>query len=104
MDLTNNGFQILRGDELKEFKIAFDGDIYVGIKTVRLGLFDFRSFLNIGMLLTTSERAKELRSCILDIVIAVMKEKSGGSTKYVNRRDRNYVGSAFVEEDYHKKN
>ena len=68
-----------------------------------LGLFDFRSFLNIGMLLTTSEKAKKLRSMMLDIVIAVINEKTGGGTKYINRRDRNYITSAISEENYHQK-
>ena len=31
-----------------------------------LGLFNFRSFLNIGMLLAESEKAKALRSTILE--------------------------------------
>jgi hypothetical protein len=34
------------------------------------------------MLLTTSEKAKQLRNLILDIVIAVANEKTGGGTKY----------------------
>ena len=55
------------------------------------------------MLLTTSEKAKQVRSLILDIVISVINEKTGGGTKYINRRDRNYVISAVQEENYHKK-
>ena len=35
-----------------------------------------------GMLLTTSEKAKQLRSMMLDIVIATINEKTGGGTKY----------------------
>lgn len=85
-ELRNNGYTVLKGNELKEFKLHFDAEIDFGIKTVRLGIFDFRSFLNIGMLLTTSEKAKQLRSIILDIVIAVVNEKTGGGTKYINRR------------------
>lgn len=102
-ELKYNGYKIIQGDELKDFKAEFDKEIDFPIKTVRVGLFDFRSFLNIGMLLMTSERAKQLRAMMLDIVIAVMKSRAGGSVKYINRRDRNYVGSAFIEEDYHKK-
>ena len=102
-ELRNNGYTVLKGNELKEFKLHFDAEIDFGIKTVRLGIFDFRSFLNIGMLLTTSEKAKQLRSMILDIVIAVVNEKTGGGTKYINRRDRNYLTSAVSEENYHKK-
>ena len=49
--------------------------LYMGLG---LSIFDFRSFLNIGMLLTTSEKAKQVRSLMLDIVIAIINEKTGG--------------------------
>ena len=102
-ELKRNGYQVLTGSALKEFKETFDKEIDFPIKTVRLGIFDFRSFLNIGMLLTTSEKAKQVRSLMLDIVIAVINEKTGGGTKYINRRDSNYVISAVTEENYHQK-
>lgn len=102
-EIRNNGYNVLKGEELKEFRSRYVGDIDVAHKAVNLGVFDFRSFLNIGMLLTTSAKAQEVRSRILDIVIAVIKERAGGTTKFINRRDRDYVVSAFVEEDYHKK-
>ncbi len=102
-ELKKNGYTVLTGKVLKDFKLCFDTDINVGIKTVRLGLFDFRSFLNIGMLLTTSEKAKQVRNLMLDIVIAVVNEKTGGGTKYINRRDRNYLPTAVQEENYHRK-
>lgn len=95
-ELKRNGYMLLTGDALKEFVAQFDKEMDFPIKTVQLGIFDFRSFLNIGMLLTNSEKAQEVRSRILDIVIAVMNERAGGSTKYINRRDRNYVGSALI--------
>ena len=101
-ELFSNGYKVLTGNLLKEFKLQYQTDIDVGQKTKALGIFDFRSFLNIGMLLT-SEKAKWLRSMMLDIVIAVINEKTGGGTKYINRRDRNYVISAVQEENYHKK-
>ena len=102
-ELKRNGYRVIKGNELKEFKLLFGKEIDFPTKTTVLGLFDFRSFLNIGMLLTTSEKAKWLRARILDIVIAVINEKTGGGTKYINRRDRNYVISAVQEENYHKK-
>ncbi len=102
-ELHRNGYKVLTGKDLKEFKLRFDTETDFGIKTVRLGLFDFRSFLNIGMLLTTSEKAKQVRSMMLDIVIAVVNEKTGGGTKYINRRDRNYLPTAVQEENYHRK-
>ena len=102
-ELHRNGYKVLTGKDLKEFKLRFDTETDFGIKTVRLGLFDFRSFLNIGMLLTTSEKAKQVRSMMLDIVIAVVNEKTGGGTQYINRRDRNYLPTAVQEENYHRK-
>ncbi len=101
-ELKQNGYQVLTGNSLKKFKLCFDTENDFGIKTVRLGIFDFRSFLNIGMLLTTSEKAKMVRTRILDIVIATINEKTGGGTKYINRRDRDYLPAAIQEENYHK--
>jgi hypothetical protein len=37
------------------------------------------------MLLTESEKAKVLRNMILDIVIDVINQKTGGATKYINQ-------------------
>ena len=102
-ELRKNGYSIWKGNSLKEFKLHFAPEIDFGSKITQLGLFDFRSFLNIGMLLTTSEKAKMVRSLMLDIVIAVINEKTGGGTKYINRRDRNYLTSAIQEENYHRK-
>lgn len=101
-ELKYNGYQVLTGNSLKEFKLRFDAEIDFGIKTVRFGIFDFRAFLNVGMLLTTSEKAKMVRTRILDIVIATINEKTGGGTKYINRRDRDYLPTAIHEENYHK--
>lgn len=72
------------------------------IKTRRLGLFDFRSFLNMGMLLVGSEKARELRSVILDIVISTINERTGGGTKYINSRDINFIPAAAKEENYRR--
>lgn len=101
-ELKHNGYFLCKGNSLKEFKLRFVGDIDVAHKTVSLGLFDFRSFLNVGMLLTTSEKAKNVRSRILDIVISTINEKTGGGTKYINRRDREYLPAAIQEDNYRK--
>ena len=101
-ELEHSGYFLCKGNSLKEFKLRFASDINVATKTTVLGLFDFRSFLNIGMLLTESEKAKWLRSRILDIVIATINEKTGGGTKYINRRDREYLPAAIQEENYRK--
>jgi hypothetical protein len=77
-ELRKNGYSIWKGNSLKSFKLHFAPEIDFGSKITQLGLFDFRSFLNIGMLLTESEKAKWLRSRILDLVIATINEKTGG--------------------------
>lgn len=102
-ELKNNGYQILRGLKLREFKaLSYGADIDDGTKTSVLGVFTFRAILNLGMLLTDSERAKELRSRVLDIVIDVLAERAGGHTKYINQRDQDYLMAAFQEENYRK--
>ncbi|MBE6339839.1 MAG: ORF6N domain-containing protein [Bacteroidales bacterium] len=101
-EIMSNGYFLCKGNALKEFKLRFGSDIDVATKTTLLGLFDFRAFLNVGMLLTDSEKAKMLRSKILDIVLYSIYEKTGGNTKYINRRDSGYLASAIIEENYHK--
>lgn len=101
-ELTANGYFLCKGKKLKDLKLQFAHVINVGSKTTQLGLFNFRAFLNIGMLIAESEKARELRSAILDIVIATINEKTGGGTKYINRRDVNYIPAAITEENYRK--
>jgi len=101
-ELSGNGYFLCRGKLLKEFKLQFGNVINVGSKTTVLGLFNFRSFLNIGMLLTESEKAKRMRSVMLDMVISSINERTGGGTKYINRKDANYLPSAIAEMNYRK--
>lgn len=101
-ELTANGYVLCKGKRLKELKLQFAPVINVGSKTTQLGLFNFRAFLNLGMLIAESEKARQLRSVILDIVIATINEKTGGGTKYINRRDVNYIPAAITEENYRK--
>lgn len=101
-ELKHNGYILCKGKLLKEFKLLFAPVINIGSKTTQLGLFNFRSFLNIGMLLTDSEQAKKMRSFILDIVITTINEKTGGGTKFINRRDINYYPAAIQEDNYRR--
>src|SRR5690606_11511489 len=101
-ELRANGYRLLKGKNLKEFKDLTDGaDINVGTTSV-LGVFTFRAILNLGMLLTESEPARLLRSRLLDIVLDVMAERAGGHTKFINQRDENYLVSALQEENYRR--
>lgn len=101
-ELKHNGYVVLKGKKLKEFKEQFGHIINLSSKTSQLGVFNFRSFLNLGMLLVESEMAKALRSKILDIVIDTLNEKSGGSTKYINQRDEDFLNAILKEPHYRK--
>lgn len=101
-ELKHNGYILCKGKSLKEFKLQFAHLINEASKTTQLGLFNFRAFLNIGMLLTESDKAKQVRSIMLDLVISTINEKTGGGTKYINRRDVNYIPAAITEENYRK--
>lgn len=102
-ELTENGYEVLKGNRLKEFKEFFGKDINVPTKTTKLGIFDFRSFLNLSMLLSESEKARALRQMMLDIVIDLINRKTGGGTKYINQRDKNFVFASIQEENYRRK-
>jgi len=101
-ELKHNGYILSKGKLLKELKLQFAHVIDVGSKTTQFGLFNFRSFLNLAMLLTESEKARQLRSKILDIVIDTINKKTGSGTKYINRRDSDYLASAIKEPKYRK--
>lgn len=105
-ELRNNGYEVVEGNRLKDFKLVFcrDGDKEVNflIKSNKLGLFNFRAFINIAMLLSKSERAREVRSLVLDIVIDTINKRTGGNTKYINQRDEDFVFNLLNNKDYHK--
>lgn len=107
-ELSRNGYEVVTGKRLKDLKLSIqhmdDPETDFGIikKTARLGVFDFRAFLNMAMLMRESERAGLLRKAILDIVIDTINQRTGGSTKYINQRDEDFIQSAFIEENYRK--
>ncbi|MDG5815510.1 hypothetical protein QA601_10495 [Chitinispirillales bacterium ANBcel5] len=83
-ELQRNGYEVLRGNRLKRFKLEImeqhvNENNFVNIKIPQLGVFDFRAFLNLAMLITESEPARLLRSTILDIVIDTINKKTGGA-------------------------
>jgi hypothetical protein len=101
-ELQHNGYVLMRGKRLKNIRLEFAPVINVGSKTTQLGLFNFRSFLNLAMLLVESDKARQLRSKMLDIVIDTINQKTGGNTKYINQRDTDYLTSAIKEPKYRK--
>ena len=100
-ELEYNGFLSLKGKKLTEFQQEhpdiFVADNIVGHKTRNLAVSSVRTVLNFAMLLKTSEKAREVRSRILDIVVSVLQEKSQGNTKYINQRDTNFLEQSFRE-------
>lgn len=102
-ELRANGYTLLRGKKLNEFKGVVDVTlINEGNKAPVMGVFSFRAVLNLAMLLTESERAKQVRSRVLDIVMDVLAEKTGGQTKFINQRDDQYLMASFQEHSYRK--
>lgn len=101
-ELSGNGYILLTGKALKNFKSQFGHLMDKATKTTKMGVFSFRSFLDIGMLLVESEKARWLRSVILDIVIAVIHNCSSSGTKYINRRDARFMQASFSEANYRK--
>lgn len=108
-EISTNGYEIIKGNRLKAFLECVDEqdvpDINVGNisnRTSQLSIFDFRSFLNIAMLLVESPIARSLRQVMLDIVIDYINQKSGGKTKYINQRDSEFIGAFLQEQNYRR--
>lgn len=107
-ELARNGYEVLKGERLRALKAAIqtldvpETDFGNISRTPQLGVFDFRAFLNLAMLVSESERAKLLRQVILDVVIDTINRRTGGATKYINQRDEDYLLAAFAEESYRK--
>ena len=104
-ELSENGYEVLRGKKLKSFLDAARNsgkDINVPTKTTVLGVFDFRAFLNMAMLLSESEKARALRQLMLDVVIDLINRKTGGGTKYINQRDKDFLFSSLQEDNYRR--
>lgn len=124
-ELLHNGYQVLKGQKLKEFKELFAHLIapneddeaqsitddtlskqtseIQNVKRIKaLAVFNFRAVLNLGMLLTESEKAKQVRSLMLDVVIDTINKRIGGSTKYINQRDEEFLIAITREPQYRK--
>lgn len=126
-ELEQSGYELYTGQKLKSYKeqvadfvkLAKEkGDVHdihvVHIlqlseseldrlsKSPQLSIFTYKAFLNVGMLLTGSEKAQKLRSAILDIVIDVLNKRLGGKTKYINQREEEFLPSAIREYNYRK--
>ena len=105
-ELTKNGYEVLKGKRLVDFKLVATKvpgcEVDFTTKTTVLGIFNFRAFLNIAMLLVDSEKARSLRSAILDIAIDTINRRTGGGTKYINQRDEDFITNMLRGEDYRR--
>lgn len=105
-ELKESGYQVIKGKALRELRSRYVDDTNVvdiiNPKAPSIGIFSFRAVLNLAMLVTESERAKTIRSRMLDIVIDVIAEKTGGKTKYINQRDQDFLPAAYMEDSYRR--
>lgn len=101
-ELMSNGYTVLKGKRLKIFKLQYVSDTGVGDKAPSIGVFNFRAVINLAMVLTESERARQIRSRVLDIVLDVIAKKSGGHTRFINQRDRDYLPASYQEYSYRR--
>lgn len=105
-EAVNEHFNTIRQDvhDIDVVNIEQNIDIEVDSlsKSPKIGVFSYKAFLNVGMLLTGSEKAQSLRSLVLDIVIDVLNKKLGGNTKFINQREEEFVPSAIREFNYRK--
>ena len=67
-ELLLDGYDVLKGKSLKELKLAYINsglhEVDFAKDTPQLGVLNFMALLNIAMLLTRSDRAKEVRILI----------------------------------------
>ena len=79
-ELEEDGIMVLKGEELVNFKeevslLHSEGDIAISPKVPSLTIVTKRAMLRIGMLLTTSAVAKEIRSYLLDSEARMTEEE-----------------------------
>lgn len=84
-ELARNGYEVLKGERLRTLKAAIQGldvpetDFGNISRAPQLGVFGFRAFLDLAILVSESERAKLLRQVILDVVIDTINRRTGGA-------------------------
>lgn len=105
-ELRTSGYEVIRSKRLKLLKKSIyelDGT-EINFGTVSnssvLSIFSFRAFLNLAMLLSESERARVLRQAILDVAIDSVNRRTGGTTKFINQRDEDYLQATFAGVSY----
>lgn len=102
-ELKKNGYEVISGNRIVALKKILGTRKIAGTKTTRIGIFDFRSFLNLSMVLTGSPVANRTRARILDIVVNTLHKEVGSNRKYINQRDDTFLPSYFSNSDVRNK-
>lgn len=105
-ELIRNDFMVLKGADLTKFQ-EDNPEFFAtlkneGRKITNLTVSTIRTVLNIAMLLKNSDKAQEVRSKMLDIVVQVMQDKTNGNTKYINQRDTDFLNQSYREDSERK--
>ena len=91
-EIESDGIQVLKGEDLKEFKKTLtdlhgEGQLFVGKRTKSLTILTKRAMLRIGMLLTTSPIAKLVRNYLLDSEETLTQEQK----KWIAKREAGII-------------
>ncbi len=99
-ELEDDGIVVLKGEELKKFKeqlsVPQGEEHIINPKTSNLTLLTKRAMLRIGMLLTTSDVAKKVRSYLLNLdEIATKEQREWAIQREVGKVDRKRMCTAI---------
>jgi hypothetical protein len=100
-ELEDDGVVVLKGEELRKFKknltLLRNEVELIDKRTPSLTLLTKRAMLRIGMLLTTSDVAKKVRSYLLNLdEIATKEQKEWAIQREVGKVDRKRMCTAIV--------
>lgn len=111
-ELENDGVMVLKGDELKEFKqkvtdLHPEDQLMIGKRAANLTIMTKRAMLRIGMLLTTSSVAVEIRNYLLNLEEnSTLEQKKWAIQREVGKIDRKRMTTAiknYIPESPHKR-
>ena len=111
-EIESDGYMVLKGEELKDFKnkiclLHGEGNKIISNKTQTFSILTKRAMLRIGMLLTTSEIAKQVRTHLLNCEEEVSQEKQIWlAQREAGKIDRKRMTTAiknYIPDSPHKK-
>lgn len=84
VELEASGYRTLTGSELAPFK----GGSYVGLRARSLAVFSRTAILNVGMLLTESDTAREVRRYLLAVEATATVEHKSTAVELIRIQER----------------